>query len=67
MLCRAILPIFCRDVAAFFTFKGEVMDYEKIVKFAEKYNCSQETAAYYFELRDEGVPPEAALVWCGLA
>ena len=37
------------------------MDYEKIVKFAEKYKCSEATASYYFELREEGVPPEAAL------
>ena len=43
------------------------MDYEKITAFAEKYGCSHKTAEYYFELRHEGVPPEAALVWCGLA
>ena len=43
------------------------MDYEKIEAFAAKYKCSHKTAAYYFELRDEGVPPESALFWCGLA
>lgn len=43
------------------------MDYEKIEAFAAKYKCSEATASYYFELREEGVPPEAALVWCGLA
>ena len=43
------------------------MDYEKIVKFAEKYGCSEATAALYFDLRAEGMTPEAALVWCGLA
>ena len=43
------------------------MDYEKIVAFAVKYKCSEKVAAYYFDLRAEGVPPEAALVWCGLA
>ena len=43
------------------------MDYEKIRAFALKYGCSEETAAYYYDLRDEGVPYEAALAWCGLA
>ena len=42
------------------------MDYEKIVAFATKYKCSQQTAAYYFDLRAEGVQIEAALAWCGL-
>ena len=43
------------------------MDYEKIKAFAAKYGCSESTAALYYDLRAEGVPPEAALVWCGLA
>ena len=43
------------------------MDNEKIKAFALKYGCSQETAVYYYTLRDEGVSYEAALVWCGLA
>ena len=43
------------------------MDYEKIKAFALKYGCSVETAVYYYTLRDEGVPYEAALAWCGLA
>ena len=43
------------------------MDYEKIKAFAQKYGCSESTAALYDDLRDEGMAPEAALVWCGLA
>lgn len=43
------------------------MDYEKIRAFAAKYECSENTAALYFDLRAEGMAPEAALVWCGLA
>ena len=42
------------------------MDNEKIKAFALKYKCSEETAAYYYTLRDEGVDYEAALAWCGL-
>ena len=43
------------------------MDYEKIEAFAAKYKCSKETAYFYYDLRAEGMTPEAALVWCGLA
>lgn len=43
------------------------MDMEVIRRFAEKYKCSAATAAYYYELRGEGVAPEAALIWCGLS
>ena len=43
------------------------MDYEKIKSFAAKYGCSEKVAAYYYDLVAEGVPYEAALVWCGLA
>ena len=43
------------------------MDYEKIKAFALKYECSEKVAAYSYHLRDEGVPYEAALAWCGLA
>ena len=43
------------------------MDYEKIKSFAEKYGCSESTAALYYDLRDEGMTPEVALFWCGLA
>ena len=43
------------------------MDYEKIEAFAAKYGCSESTAALYYDLRAEGMAPEAALIWCGLA
>lgn len=43
------------------------MDYEKIAAFAQKYKCSEKTAAYYFDLRAEGMTSESALFWCGLA
>lgn len=31
-----------------------------------KYECDADTALRYYALRDEGVPYEQALVWCGL-
>ncbi|MHA3905176.1 hypothetical protein ACTPOE_16850 [Castellaniella sp. WN] len=42
------------------------MDGEQLRKFAQRWNCCLETAAYYFDLRAEGCTVEAALAWCGL-
>ena len=61
------VALFLRPTWALSTFKEKIVDYEKIKAFAAKYGCSVETAAYYYTLRDEGVPYEAALAWCGLA
>lgn len=42
------------------------MDGEKLRAFMDKYQCGEQTARYYYDLREEGVAREQALVWCGL-
>ena len=63
----AILRWLLRPLRALSLLGEKIMDNEKIKAFAQKYKCSEETAMYYYTLRDEGVDYEAALAWCGLA